>query len=227
MPTLERTGFYISNVADCRRWRHRAAGRQLPASANSPSRPIPAPQIVSANVTDVLQSGRTLRGRSIWRVPTCVLSRSCSRRIRPYTFDEPVVDPSATPGGCRVRETSGVMFNPLRPSAQCRKPCILRLLPPASTRWSGSPTPKTSWLPATSSRNDGPPQHRRSKSLIRPMSCRPRGSFVRQGAQYITLAGRVAAAVFERAGTHPFVKHARRAQEFRDEHQLAVGRGLR
>jgi hypothetical protein len=34
-----RAGFYVSNVADCRRWWHPTAGRQLPASANSRSRP--------------------------------------------------------------------------------------------------------------------------------------------------------------------------------------------
>jgi hypothetical protein len=44
-----------------------------------------------------------------------------------------------------------------------------------------------------------------------------------QGTQHITLARRVATAVFERAGPHPFVKHARRAQKFRKEHQLAIG----
>ncbi len=48
-----------------------------------------------------------------------------------------------------------------------------------------------------------------------------------QGTQHITLAGRVAAAVFERAGTHPFIKHARRAQKFREEHQLSIRRGMR
>jgi len=42
LPTLRRAGFYVSNVGDCCQWRHRATGRQLPASANSHSRPISA-----------------------------------------------------------------------------------------------------------------------------------------------------------------------------------------
>ncbi len=58
----------------------------------------------------------------------------------------------------------------------------------------------------------------RSNSLLAP--------YCDKTAQYITLARRVAAAVFERASPHPFVKHARRAQKFSEEHQLAMGRGM-
>ena len=40
LPTLGWAGFYVSNVADCCQSRHRAAECQLPASANSQSRPF-------------------------------------------------------------------------------------------------------------------------------------------------------------------------------------------
>ncbi|CAN0622087.1 protein of unknown function [Burkholderia multivorans] len=36
-------------------------------TATGSPRPVPAPQLVSANVTNMLQSGHTLRGRRLWR----------------------------------------------------------------------------------------------------------------------------------------------------------------
>lgn len=48
-----------------------------------------------------------------------------------------------------------------------------------------------------------------------------------QGAQDVALVRRVATTVFQRAGRHPAIEHARGRQELREEDQLAVRRDRR
>jgi len=48
-----------------------------------------------------------------------------------------------------------------------------------------------------------------------------------QRAQHVALGRRVAASVHQRASFHPLIEHAAGAQEFGEEHQLTVRRGLR
>lgn len=67
-------------------------------------------KLVSAKVTNLLEIGHTLRVRRLWTAPIRVRSRSRLRTIRPYTLDEPIVDPCVILRGCCIRDASGGML---------------------------------------------------------------------------------------------------------------------